>query len=84
MRLNFKRLALLGAHAARGVAKLARLTSARLDLLTLLVHEPLCQRDLAARLCVSEGVVSRLVAALMELGFVQRHIPAADKRVGRH
>ncbi len=80
MRLNFKRLALLGAHAARGVAKLVRLTPARLDLVTLLMHGPLCQRDLAAQLCVSEGVVSRLVRALVALGFVQRQIPAADRR----
>lgn len=80
MRLNFKRLALLGAHSARGVAKLARLTPARLDLVTVLMHGPLCQRDLAVQLCVSEGVVSRLVHALMALGFVQRQIPVADRR----
>lgn len=80
MRLNFKQLALLGAHAVRGMAKLVDLTPARLDFLTVLRHGPLCQRDLAAKLCVSEPVISRMVRALMKLGLVRRVIPTADKR----
>ena len=80
MRLNHKRLALLGAHVARGVARLVHLTPARLDFVALLVRGPLCQRALAAQLCVSESVISRMVRALMALGFVQRKIPVADKR----
>lgn len=80
MRLNFKRLALLGGHAARGVAKLVGLTPARLDFVTVLRNGPLCQRDIAARLCVSEAVVSRMVRALMQLGLVRRVIPTADRR----
>lgn len=80
MRLNFKRLALLAGHAARGVAKLVELTPARLDFVTVLRHGPLCQRDIAARLCVSEAVISRMVRALMCLGIVRRVIPSADRR----
>ena len=80
MRLNFKRLGLLGARAVRSVAKLVALTPARLDFVTVLMHGPLCQRDIAARLCVTEAVVSRMVRALMRLGLVQRVIPNADRR----
>ena len=80
MRLNFKRLALLGAHVARPIAELIELTPARMDLLALLLNEALCQREIAARLCVSEGVVSRLVRVLMARGFVKRVIPNADRR----
>ena len=80
MRMNCKRLALLGGHVARGVAQIVDLTTARLDLVALLLHGALCQRELATKLCVSEGVVSRLVHALMKLGYVTRVIPAADRR----
>ena len=41
---------------------------------------PLCQREIAARLCVSEPVVSRTVRALLRLGLVQREIPIKDER----
>ena len=81
MRLNFKRLALLGGHFARAVANQAGLTPARLDFLQqLLKHGPLCQREIAARLCVTEAVVSRTVRVLMRLGLVQREIPLDDER----
>lgn len=80
MRLNFKMLGLLGAHVARGIAKLAGLTPSRLDFVTALVHGPLCQRDIAAKLCVHESVVSRMVRALMKKGLVGREIPRADRR----
>lgn len=80
MRMNFKRLALLGGHAARGIAKLVGLTSARLDFIALLVRGPLCQRDIADKLCVSQPVVSRMVRALMRDGFVKREVPNADRR----
>lgn len=80
MRLNFKRLGLLGSRAVRSEARRVDLTPSRLDFVTVLMHGPLCQRDIAARLCVTEPVVSRMVHALMERGFVVRVIPAADRR----
>ena len=80
MRLNFKRLGLLGSRYARAVAKLVALTPARLDFVTLLMSGHLCQRDIAAKLCVSESVVSKMVRGLMRIGMVTREVPAADKR----
>lgn len=64
----------------RGVARLVALTPSRLDFVTVLMHGALCQRDIAARLCVTEAVISRMVRGLMKLGFVTRVIPEADKR----
>lgn len=81
MHLNFKRLGLLGAHVARTLARVAALTPARADVLTLLREQPRIQREIAAILCVSEGVVSRLVTALEQAGLVQRTIPPRDRRM---
>lgn len=81
MRLNFKRMGLLGAHAARALARTVQLTSARCDLMTVLLTRARRQREIAALLCVSEGVISRMVAALEQQGLVQRSTPTHDKRV---
>lgn len=80
MRLNFKRLGLLGGRYARAVAKYAGLTPARLDFVILLMGGPLCQREIAAKLCVTEAVISKMVRGLMRSGMVRREIPAADRR----
>ena len=81
MRMTHKRLALLGAHVARGVARLVDLSAARLDFVTVLMNAgPLCQRDIAAKLCCCQVVVSRMVRGLMKQGFVKREIPTADRR----
>ncbi len=80
MRLNFKKLGLLGGKAARACAELAGLTSARVDLMVLTVHYDYSQRELAAALCVHPSVVSRMVKALEELGLVWRHVPDRDRR----
>jgi DNA-binding MarR family transcriptional regulator len=81
MRLNFKRLGLLGGKAARECAKLAGLTSARVDLMVLLRRYDRSQVELATILCVSPSVVSRMVTALEELGLVWRHVPDWDLRI---
>ena len=79
--MTHKRLALLGAHVARGVARIIDLSSARLDFVTVLMNAgPLCQRDIAAKLCCCQVVVSRMVRGLMKQGFVKREIPTADRR----
>lgn len=80
MRLNFKRLGLVGSRFARAMARLAGLTPARLDMLTLLMKGELCQRDLAAALCVTEPVISKMVRGMMKHGLVRREIPTADRR----
>lgn len=81
MRLNFKKLALLGGHVARGLARDVGLTAARFDFLSVLrVHGPLCQRQIAAKLCCSEAVISRMVRALVALRLVERFVPVRDRR----
>ena len=80
MRMTFKRLALLAGHPARGYARLVGLTPARLDLVLALADQDRCQRQLAEVLCVSEAVISRVVRLLVLKGYLQRHIPLADKR----
>lgn len=79
MRLNCKRLGLLSGKAAREVARLVGLTSARLDLMVLVWRYDRSQVELATILCVSASVVSRMVDALEELGLVVRTIPR-DRR----
>ncbi len=81
MRLNFKRLGLLGAHPARALAREVDLTSARFDLMTLLLQHARIQREIAAILCVAESVVSRMVTALEEAGLVRRTTPERNRRV---
>jgi DNA-binding MarR family transcriptional regulator len=57
------------------------LTPARLDLLYVLrSRQPLCQRELDLALGVTPVVVSRMVKALEELGFVVRTTCAEDRR----
>lgn len=56
------------------------LTPARADVLTTLIEKPRCQRELAEVLCVTEGVISRLVRKLVDDGLVARHMPLADRR----
>ncbi len=81
MRLNFKRLGLLGAHAARALARSVQLTSARFDLMTVVLAQARCQCEIAAVLCVAESVVSRMVTALEEQGLVRRETPPNNRRV---
>ncbi len=52
MRLNFKRLGLLGAHLARTLTRLADLTPARVDVMTLLQEQARIQLEIAAILSV--------------------------------
>ena len=80
MRLNFKRLYLLSAKASRACAALAELTPARLDLMTTVLRHERSQTELAQILCVAHSVVSRIVRALVELGFVRQRIPEEDRR----
>jgi len=80
MRLNFKRLGLLCGKAARACARVGGLTSARVDLLSLLMQRQRVQVDLAALLCVSPPVVSKMLAALERLGLVERFRHPYDRR----
>jgi len=80
MRLNFKRLGLLCGKAARACARVAGLTSARADLLALLLRGEHPQVALAAILCVSPPVISKMVRALVAQGLVRRRIPDDDRR----
>lgn len=58
----------------------AQLTPQRVDLLLLLRRETLKQSHLANFLCVTRSVVSRMVAALEELGLVVRSNGVDDRR----
>lgn len=80
MRLTYKRLGLLSGRAARACARVVGLTSARLDFLTILLDGERIQVELAAILCVAEPVISRMVRALEELGWVQRRRDPEDLR----
>lgn len=80
MRLNLKRLALLSGTCARAFAARARLTPQRVDLMLLIRGEKLLQRQLAERLCVTRPVVSRMIAALCELGLVRNVVAWFDRR----
>lgn len=80
MRLNHKRLGLLCGKAARACARVLELTSARLDLLTILLAGERIQVELAAVLCVTEPVVSRMIRSLEELGWIWRRRDLSDRR----
>lgn len=80
MRLNLKRLGLLSGRAARHFAKRAELTPQRIDLMLVLREHQLSQKVIAQRLCVHESVVSVMLSALVELGLVERIVPAYDRR----
>lgn len=80
MRLNFKRLGLLSGKAARACARVLGLTSARLDLLTILLAGERIQVQLAAVLCVAEPVVSRMVRELERLRWIERRVHPDDRR----
>lgn len=80
MRLNFKRLGLLCGKAARACARVAGLTSARADLLAILLRGEHPQVSLAAILCVSAPVITKMVRALVERALVRRRIPDDDRR----
>ncbi len=80
MRLNLRRLGLLAGKAARMFAARASLTPQRVDLLLLLRRETLKQSHLANYLCVTRSVVSRMVAALEEIGLVVRAKGLRDRR----
>lgn len=80
MRLNFKRLGLLCAKASRAFARAVDLTPARVDLMAVLFDAPRGQIEIAAILCVSPPVVSRMLKALVELGLVVKRIPTWDRR----
>jgi DNA-binding MarR family transcriptional regulator len=80
MGLNLRRVALLAGKTARGLARLAGLTPARADLLIELGRKARTQVDLAAQLCVSPPVVSRMLVALEKLGLVERTRRSGDRR----
>lgn len=80
MRLNLKRLGLLAGKGARMFAERAKLTPQRVDLLLMLRRERLKQSDLAAFLCVTRSVVTKMVVALEGLGLVVRTIGERDRR----
>jgi len=80
MRLNLKRLGLLCGRAARASARLAQLTSARADLLISIVKGERIQAEIAAILCVTPPVVSRMLRALEDQGLVQRRRAPHDAR----
>ncbi len=80
MRLNLKRLGLLAGKGARMFAERARLTPQRVDLLLMLRRECLKQSDLAAFLCVTRSVVTKMVVALEGLGLVVRSVGTRDRR----
>lgn len=80
MRLNHKRLALLSGKAARACARVVGLTPARVDLMAILLVAEKSQMQLAAILCVTAPVVSRMLEALEDLGLVRRRVPSWDRR----
>lgn len=80
MRLNFKRLGLLCGKAARACARMGGLTSARADLMAILLRCEHAQVELATILCVSPPVVSKMLKALEALGFVHRRRLENDRR----
>jgi len=80
MRLNFKRLGLLSGRAARACARVGGLTSARADLLAILLSGEHVQVQLAAILCVTAPVVSKMLQALQDLGLVTRRRHPDDRR----
>jgi len=81
MQLNYKQVALLGGRAARACARVVGLTPARLDLLILLLSGERSQVRLAALMCVTPAVVSRMVRPLEADGLLERRIPAGDRRL---
>ncbi len=80
MQLNLKRLALLAGPCARAFAARAGLTPQRIDLMLLVRRYAMSQVEIADRLCVTPPVISRMVAALRELGLV---ITVPDRRDAR-
>lgn len=81
MRLNFKRIGLLCGRTARACARVLGLTSARLDVLALLLRHELAQVEIAAVLCVTEPVISVIVRTLEAQGWLQRRRHPKDGRV---
>ena len=61
-------------------AKRAGLTPQRVDMLLMLRRTSMRQKDLADILCVTRPVVSRMVAALEDLGYVTRTQGTRDRR----
>ena len=60
------------------------LPQALTGVLAILATEGECrQTDLASRLCVSQSALSRQIADLVELGYVDRHPDPGDKRASR-
>lgn len=80
MQLNLKRLALLTGPCARAFAARAALTPQRIDVMLVARRYAASFREIAAMLCVSPPVVSRMVAALSELGLVYVEVDPRDRR----
>lgn len=80
MRLNLKRLGLLAGTCARAFAARARLTPQRVDLMLVVRSGPHTQQQIAHRLCVTRPVISRMLAALRELGLIRDARDPEDRR----
>ncbi len=80
MLVTFKKLVLMAGYAARAFAKQFGLTPARIDLMLALQFGPTLQCHLARDLAVTPPVVSRMLAALEELGLVFRRKLEQDRR----
>ncbi len=80
MHLNLKKLALLTGTCARAFAAKAGLTPQRVDVLLLVRRFHCTHREIALQLCVSRPVISRMLAALRELGLVYEVDDFRDRR----
>jgi DNA-binding MarR family transcriptional regulator len=80
VRFTFKRFVLLAGKNGRAFSKLNGSTPQRNDLLMLIRHGELAQKQIALALGVTRPVVSRMIDALEERGLVKRTIPPEDRR----
>src|SRR4029079_9577534 len=80
VRFTFKRFVLLAGKNGRAFSKLNGSTPPRNDLLMLIRHGPLVQKQIAMELGVTRPVVSRMLDALEKLGLVKRTIPPEERR----
>jgi DNA-binding MarR family transcriptional regulator len=80
VRFTFKRFVLLAGKNGRAFSKLNGSTPQRNDLLMLVRHGPLAQKQISLALGVTRPVVSRMIDALEMLGLVKRTIPPEDRR----
>src|SRR5262249_9045251 len=81
MLFTFKRFVLLAGRNGRAFSKLNGSTPQRNDLLLVVRLGELPQQGIAVGRGVTGPVISRMVDALEELGFVKRTIPKEDRRM---